>query len=403
MYSQFLRETYSGFSSALLVLAGLTPKSFKLTLVDENFEDIDFEQKYDLVAISTMTQQAWRAYEIADTFRRRGIKVVIGGIHATSLPGEAKEHADSVVIGEAEEIWKEVLKDAENNTLKPYYKNEKIIDLTKSPMPRYDLLKKEYYKIVWIQTTRGCPIDCEFCAASKVFGLKLRHKTIKQVIKEIKFVLSLKKNFRIGFADDNMLLDRKYATSLVKALKSLNIRWIAQTDISIAEDESFLKLLRNSGCAMLLIGFESLTEANFRAFDRNSFKLKRLKNYHFYINKIQSFGIGIVGAFILGFDNDDTSIFDRTAKFIIKSHIFASQITVLTPLPGTRLRDRIEKENRLLDRNWNHYTFYDVNFVPKKMSFQQLQKGLLKVHKDVYDKKVLAGQVKYFKEIYNKI
>ncbi|MBU1933566.1 MAG: DUF4070 domain-containing protein, partial [Candidatus Omnitrophica bacterium] len=174
-------------------------------------------------------------------------------------------------------------------------------------------------------------------------------------------------------------------------------------DISVAEDENFLRLLRDSGCAMLLIGFESLTESNLRTIDRGGFKLKRLKNLTSYINKIQSFGIGIVGAFILGLDNDDLSIFDKTTEFIIKSHIFAAQITVLTPLPGTRLRCRVEGENRLLNHNWDHYTFYDVNFLPKKMSPQQLQEGLLKVHKRIHDEKVLVGQAKYFKDIYNKI
>jgi len=399
--SQFLRHSLSGCSSALLVLAALTSKSHKIALIDENFEKIDFDKKYDLVAISMMTQQACRAYEIADVFRSKGNKVVMGGIHATVLPDEAKKHADSVAIGEAEDIWNNIIEDAKNNSLKSFYVSERSVDLTKNPVPRYDLLKKEHYNIIWIQTTRGCPRDCEFCAASKIFGLKLRHKTIKQVVREVKFIISLGKKFQISFADDNMLIDKKYAKSLLKALGPLNIRWFGQTDISIAEDDNFLKLLRDSGCAILFIGFESLTKNSLKFVDGNSFKLKRLDKYSYYVNKIQSLGIGVLGSFVLGLDGDDLSAFNRTSDFIIKNHLYASQLTVLTPLPGTRLRERLEKENRLFAHDrWERYTFWDVNFIPKNMNPQELERGLLEVHRRIYSKKVLSGVAKYFKDVY---
>lgn len=399
---KLLRQSYSGVSLALTVLAALTPKSFKIRLIDENSEEIDFNEKYNLVAITAMTQQACRAYEIADIFRNQGNKVIIGGIHASSLPYEAKQHADSVAIGEAEEIWHNILKDIKNDKLESFYTATKATNLINSPLPRYDLLNHKYHNVIWIQTTRGCPIDCEFCAASKVFGLRLRHKSVEQVVREIKFIKKQEGPFQISFADDNMLIDRRYAISLLKSLKELNIRWLAQTDVSVAEDIGFLKLLRESGCVILFIGFESLTENSLASVDMFGFKLKRLKKFPFYIDKIQSLGIGILGAFVLGFDGDDLSIFDRTAEFIIKNHLYASQITVLTPLPGTRLRMRLEKEKRLLSNNWRNYTFWDVNFIPKQMSPQQLQDGLFEIHKRVYDTKVTSETMRYFKEIYNK-
>ncbi len=199
-----------------------------------------------------------------------------------------------------------------------------------------------------------------------------------------------------------MFVNKKYATELVKNLIPLKIRWMTQTDISIAEDDRLLKLLKESGCYILFIGFESLSKKNLISINKVGFKIKMLDRYRAYIKKIQTYGIGIIGAFILGFDNDDSSVFKRTSDFIIDNHLYADQITVLTPLPGTRLRSRLEQENRLLSFDWDNYTFWDVNFIPKQMSVDELQKGLLEVYEAIYNKKVLLGNYKYFKEIYSK-
>jgi len=399
----FYKRFWSGLSSGLLIIAGLTPKEIKIELIDENVESINFDKDYDLVALSAMTQQATRAYEIADEFRKKKVKVVMGGIHATVLPKEAKEHCDSVFIGEAEETWPQFISDFLNNRISPFYLSKGSVDLEKSPMPRYDLLKSEKYNIIWIQTTRGCPFDCEFCSASKIFGAKYRHKTIEQVVREVKFVESISKSSHIGFADDNMFVNRKYATELAKKLIPLKIRWMTQTDISIAEDEKLLKLLKKSGCYILFIGFESLSEKNLISVDKSGFKARKLSKYSEYIKKIQSYGIGVMGAFILGFDYDDNSVFKRTADFIIDNYLYTVQITTLTPFPGTRLRMRLEQENRLLDFNWNHYTLWDVNFVPKQMSVEELQLGLLETHKAIYNDVERLKRIKYFKDIVDKL
>ncbi len=400
--SKILRQTYSGFSSGLLVLAGLTPKTIDIEIIDDAFDVINYDKKYDLVGISIMTQQAVRGYQIADSFRKKGNKVVIGGIHATVMPAEAKEHADSVAIGEAEGVWGDILNDARSNKLKEFYSNNTAIDLRNSPIPRYDFLDFERHKVVWIQTTRGCPINCEFCAASRVFGPRIRHKSIEQIMEEIRFIKELDKRFQLSFADDNMFTDKKYANEIIKALRKMNIRWFAQTDVSIAENDELLRSLKDSGCSILFIGFESLSKESLKKIDKGGFKLKRLERYPEYIEKIQSLGIGVLGSFILGFDTDDKSVFKKTSDFIINNRLYASQVTVLTPLPGTDLRDRLNKENRILEKSWDNYTFWDVNFVPRKMSSEELRDGLLSVHKEIYNKEVLKRTMNHFKNIYTK-
>lgn len=394
------RRSLTGFSSGLLVVATLTPRSCKLEFIDENFDKVDFSKDYNLVAITCMTQQATRAYEIADRFRRKSVKVVIGGIHASVAPDEAKAHADSVVIGEAEGVWGDVLKDLKKSGLKPFYKSVRPVDMTRVPLPRYDLVNSNHYKIVWIQTTRGCPIDCEFCSASKIFGLQLRHKTINQVIKEIELVRRIWTCPQISFADDNMLMDRKYARELAEALAPLNIRWFAQSDISVAEDEDFLALLHKSGCSILFIGFESVNKESMRSTDKYGFKHRRVESYKESVNKIQRNGIGVMGAFMVGFDGDDSSIFKKTADFIVDNCLYAAQITVLTPLPGTRLRERLAGEGRLLPRSWDSYTFLDVNFMPRKMSPEELQGGLFDIYKRVYSKDAAIKRSKFFKKVF---
>lgn len=395
------RNFWSGLNTGLLEIAALTPKNFKIKLIDENFDAINFKEDFNLVGIGIMTQQTTRGYQIADIFREKGVKVVMGGIHATVLPEEAKEHADSVVIGEAEELWPKVIEDFLNNEVKPFYKTDRLADMTKSPIPRYDLMNLKNYKTIWIQATRGCPIDCEFCAASKIYGFKFRHKQVDQVIDEIKYIIKLYgQQILISFADDNMFVDKKYSVQLVERLIPLKIRWFAQTDISIAKDENFLKLLRKSGCSFLFIGFETVNKEGLELLDNRNWKLKQFPFYKRAVEKIQSHGIAVFGAFMLGLDADSISIFKNVADFIKENFLFGAQVTILTPLPGTRLRERLEREGRLLSTNWDNYTFLKANYMPKRMSTTELEKGLLEVYQEVYNKKTSMERARYFKKIY---
>jgi len=395
-----IRHSVYGISSALLIVAALTPSMFDIQIIDEHFEDIDFSKKYDLVGITAITQQAVRAYQIADIFREKGIKVAIGGIHATVMSVEAKQHADAVIIGEAENTWPEFINDLLEGHQKDFYKSSMPVDLKKSPIPRYDLLKPGRYKIAWMQTSRGCPHDCDFCVASKVYGKKYRYKTIEQVIEEVKSVKKVWQNPQIGFADDNMFMNKNYARELINKLAGLNIRWATQSDVAIAKDEEFLRLLKKSGCFMLFIGFESLSEAVLQSINQNKWKLKRLKEYPEIIRKIQSIGIGICGSFIVGFDSDNSEVFDRVSNFIVENNLYGASISVLTPLPGSALRERLKNKNRLLDTDWDSYTFFDVNFKPEQISVEQLQRDLLGVYEKVYSKQANIKRFKYFKNIY---
>jgi radical SAM superfamily enzyme YgiQ (UPF0313 family) len=397
---EFYRQFWSGLGSGLLVIGALTGDGAELTLIDENIEDIDFNRNYDLVAITAMTQQAPRAYEIAARFREKGAKVVMGGIHPTALPDDVRPHVDSIVVGEAENLWPGLLDDLKRNRLSPVYASRREVNLLESPIPAYELLEEKPYKIVWVQATRGCPHDCNFCCASRIYGSKYRHKSIEQVSLEIQKIRRKKKYAVIGFADDNLLCDKQYSRRLLEKVIDLKIRWIGQTDISIASDNDLLSLIKKSGCVALIIGFESLSEENLRGIDSSNWKLRQLKDYVAGIQKIQGNGIGIIGTFMVGFDNDDASVFDRLADFIIDNRLAGAQIAALTPFPQTRLRESLLKEGRILDTPWDRYTLYDANIRLKKMSSRQLEEGILQTFKKVYSSAVALEKREYFRNIF---
>ncbi len=394
-------SSWSGGSLGLLIVAALTPPDVHVDYYDENYEPLDLTATYDLVAISLMTQQATRAYQIADAFRSRGIPVVLGGIHATVMPHEAKEHADAVVIGEAENTWPVLIEDHRAGTMRQFYRSPGPFDLRMSPIPRYDLLKKYDYKMIWVQTTRGCPRDCEFCNATNVFGKILRHKTIEQVIAEIRYIKELWKQPFLHFADDNMFVDKSYSRELVGALSGQKVKWTAQSDFGVSEDEAFLDQLRSSGCRVLFIGFETLTKENM--LDRHGWKRGHIESFPKIIDRIQSHGIGVLGAFIVGLDQDDRTVFDQLHDFITGSNLYAAQITVLTPLPGTRLRARLEKESRVLPHPWERYTMVDVNFLPKRMTAEELQSGIKDLYQRIYRKDTRAAVMGHFRGIYRRL
>ena len=397
---EFYRQYWSGLGSGLLVIAALTPRDIDLDLIDENIQRTDYDKRYNLVAITAMTHQATRAYEIARQFRERGVPVVIGGIHATVLPNEAQRYADSVVVGEAESVWERVLNDFQGGRLAPVYRSEHQADLKRAPVPRFEILAGKPYKIVWIQTSRGCPHDCGFCCASRVYGKKYRHKSVKQVMLEIEAVRKVSPRAFIGFADDNLLCEREYSESLLDALMGEQIKWIGQSDISIARDPGLLRSIRKSGCVALLTGFESIDEGNLRGLDPSNWKMNRLKDYSESIRAIQSNGIGLIGTFIVGFDNDDARVFDALADFIIGNHLAGAQISALTPFPNTRVAERLAQEGRILDTPWENYTLYDVNIRPKRMSPQELEEGILRTFKRVYAPQVAHEKAAYFRDIF---
>ncbi len=411
--SKFLKAWYSP-SLSILTIIGLTPPDIEVSYIDEDFEEIDFDIKYDIVGISAMTQQANRGYKIAEEFRKRGIYVVMGGIHASVLPDEALESVDTVIIGEAEDLWPQFLDDFKNNREKKNYKQQEgtFVDLTKSPIPRYDLLKnknyfkdhKNFYNMIPIQASRGCPHNCEFCLVTKLYGHKFRKKTIEQVRIEINKVKKYFPGKLIMFADDNLFIDRRYSKELMQMLKKHRIRWAAQTDISIGNHDELLKLAYESGALLLLIGFESINPENLRTMNINSWKYKQLVNYRKNIERIQKHGIIVFGSFMFGLDNDENNVFNDVVEFMNTNNI-TGQLTISTPLPGSRLIERLKNEDRLIEKEpfWNKCTFFDVLYKPKKMSVDDLEKGFIWAYKQIFNEKAFAERAQYLKSIYKNI
>ena len=387
-------------SLALLIIASLTPEDVEVEYVEiPDINQHDINPDFDLVAISTYSAQIFEAYELADRYRAKGIKVVIGGPHVTLLPEEAKPHVDSVVIGEAEPVWGELINDFKQGKLKPYYKAVNAYDLGQSPLPRYEFLDKTKHNRITVQTTRGCPHDCEFCAASKILG-PYRKKPIELVVRDIKAIKKHWRNPFIEFADDNTFVDKEWSKKLLSALIPLKIRWFTETDISVAQDEELLQLLKPSGCRQLLIGLESILSENLKGMERNDWKLKQYDSYLSAIEKIQSYGVSVNGCFILGLDSDDPSIFEKTRDFIEKSQLLEAQLTILTPFPGTKLYQRLKREGRLINEVfWDRCTLFDINFVPKNMTVEQLENGGVWLGSQVYSEEAYKGRIKHYKQI----
>jgi radical SAM superfamily enzyme YgiQ (UPF0313 family) len=399
-YSQF----WSGFSNGLLTLAALTPGDIEAVYIDESHENIPFDEKFDIVAITATTQQAMRAYAIADRFKNGNESpyIVIGGSHASFLPEEAAKHVDTVFIGEAENSWPQFLDDFQEGTYKDRYNSTDfpVVDMTKVPVPRYELLDPNHFNMIWIQSSRGCPIDCEFCSATKFFGHKYRAKTEGQVLEEIKAARKHMKMKQILFSDDNMFCKKDRNNALLEGLKDAGISFVAQADVTIGKDPEFLKQLKNSGCSILFIGFESLDPRNLGLMNNTNWKHKKLNQYGEYIRNITEAGIGVYGAFIVGYDYDTKETFVELGKFVTDNYLSGAQITVLTPLPGTDLRERLRKNKRVLKTGWENYTFFDVNVDHPTMSREEIEEGLLETYKTIYNQEYLDKKNQYYRQVF---
>ena len=392
---------WNGMGAALQTVAALTPEPNQVTIIDENYEPIDFSGNWDIVGITAMTQQAERAYEIAGEFKQRGRFVVMGGIHASVLPSEAMEQVDTVFSGEAEINWPQFLRDyAEGKPQRLYEQSDNAcVDMTLIPRPRYDLVAKYQYPVIWIQTTRGCPHDCEFCAASTIYGRQYKHKSVEQVAEEVREVRRHWKFAQIGFADDNMFVNRAYTHELLAVFKKLNFAWLAQTDISIARDEKLLSELHEAGCRIVFIGFESVNKSNMKGLNRNHWKDRMFEHYPEYIYAIQKHGIGIYGSFILGLEEDSKDSIQATTDFIDENNIMGAQITILTPFPGSRLRERLLRENRVTASEWKWYTGWNSVIEHKNLSAGDLETGLLRIYRDIYNPESYRQRAAYFRDI----
>lgn len=361
----------------LMMIASLTPTDVEVEILDENIDIIDFERPVDLVGIGANTSEINRAYEICEKFKKRGAAVVIGGLHASALPEEAAEHADSVVIGEAEGLWERILNDFSKGTLAKFYKHETLPDISKLPMPDRSMLRgKRYLTKNVYQLSRGCPYQCIFCSVTKFFGNKFRVRNDDLVIKEL---ASMNGDFLI-FVDDNIFGDNKYATRLLKKMIPLKKKWVSQCTLHLADNSELLNLAAKSGCIGMFIGLESISKHSLRA----SGKPIKFERYKEMTQRILDSGIGIDGSFVFGFDNEDASIFERTLEFTVNIKLPAATFSILTPYPGTMLMKKLEKEERIISKNWEHYSGTKAVFKPAKMTPEQLEEGRAWIKQEFY-------------------
>ena len=346
---------------SLMILAGLTPPEWEISIIDENLGLPDYEAmpRPDFVGITSFTSQANRAYEVAGYFRRLGVPVVLGGIHATMCQDEALEHADSIVTGEAESVWARVLDDTRHGRLQSRYEGGRA-ELQNIPIARHDLLAHQY-ALGAIQTTRGCPLNCSFCSVTAFNGAYYRQRPIQDVIREFRMI----REKHVLVVDDNLIGTRPAhiarAKDLFRAMIEADLRkeWIAQATINFADDEELMGLAAKAGCNGVFIGFESLDPEKLLGLGKK-FDLLKNRDFRASIRRIQRHNIVVVGSFIIGLDVDEPGIGKRIAEVADRYGIDSLNALYLTPLPGTRLWDQMKSEDRIpLDtfpEDWKYYT-----------------------------------------------
>lgn len=354
----------------LAILASLTPRDMEVSLTDENLSPLDFQRPADLVGITAATHTATRAYELADHFRARGVKVVLGGMHPTALPAEAGQHADAVVVGEAEAVWGQLLADLQDGGLQPFYYGQERPHLAGLPSPRRDLFDREGYLFPdTIYTTRGCPNGCTFCSVTSFFGGTYRSRPVAEVMTEVE---GLRDRRLVFFVDDNIAAHRGRAKQLFCALAPHKLAWIGQASVSIAKDEELLAQAAASGCLCLFIGFESISPASLSAVGKRH---NVVEEYAEAIRRIHAHGIAVFGGFIFGLDHDTEDVFEQTVRFARRARLEGAQFNVLTPYPGTPLSAALQREGRILTQDWSQYRGDRVVFAPRLMSTRRLQEG----------------------------
>lgn len=367
---------------AIAVLAGMTPADIEIEFIDDRFDPIPDDLDADLVAIAVETYTAQRAYHIADKIRARGVQVVMGGIHAALVPQEVAEHADAVVTNGAETIWQLVIEDAQKRTLKKYYTSVSPPSHLIHVPPRREIFKgKPYLPLQMVETGRGCPFTCDFCAIAGAHQKSYRSKKIDDIVNDIATV----KGKFLYFVDDNFVSQFKRTKELCDALAPLNKRWFSHGSINMAHDRDLLKRLAKSGCTNILIGFESLNKTTLAAMGKTWNIVKR--SYDDAIARLRDHGISIYGTFVFGYDTDTMDDIDRALEFAIDQKLALAAFNHLVPFPGTPLYERLKVENRLFEDKWwlrPGYRFGEVAFKPKYTTAERLAEKCFECRTDFY-------------------
>jgi radical SAM superfamily enzyme YgiQ (UPF0313 family) len=359
----------------LSLIAALTPPEHEIQIVEEVYDEkVNFDDDYDVIGISIMTQTCIRGYQIANEFKKRGKIVVFGGIHATSMPEEAIRYGDSVVIGEAEGLWDIVLDDIKHHRLKSFYKLDQLPDLQNHVSPRRDLIKcsSGKFSIAPIETTRGCPYNCDFCTVSRFFGTRQRHKVIRDIIIDIESC----KEKNLFFLDDNITGDKRYAKELFREMIPLKKMWVGQASIQVANDTELIQLAYKSGCRALLIGFESMSDSGINQYRKT---LKTIDENILAVKKLQDNGIMTMASLIFGLDSDTPEVFDVAHDFLTRSKPAFFQACVMTPYPGTPVFNKLLSQGRILTDDWSRYGASKVIIRPENISPEELLDGYNKI------------------------
>ena len=391
----------------LPVLAGLTPKDIYVELCDESIDEVNFNTDADLIGITGITSQINRGYEIADIFKKRGKKVVMGGIHVSAMPHEAKNHADSIVIGEAEDLWERIIEDFRNGCLKEEYKADTYTDFNKKVIPRYDLLKLDRYRSstgtkiprLPLQATRGCPFSCKFCSVTKFWGPKIRTKPLENVEKELLHIRSLGTN-RIFFTDDNFIANINYTKSLIELLKKQNFSWLCQVSTNIFQYEDLIVDMGKAGCSMVYMGIESFSEENLNNINK---KFNKITDYEKLFSLFNKCNIRVTASMIIGLDGDTRETLEKMVRLLIRLKVSYAQFYLLMLLPGTQIREQFIKEGRIIDQNWDNQDGTIVTFQPKSFQSEELQNYYWELYNKFYSYDSMIRRIFTFANLKNGI
>jgi radical SAM superfamily enzyme YgiQ (UPF0313 family) len=364
----------------ITTIAAMTPDDYFVKIIDESIDSVPLEYKADIVGISALTGTCLRAYELADHFRKQGSYVVIGGVHASIMPEEAKIHADTVVIGPAEFSWGKFLIDFENSSPKDFYGQIDCYEddvLRNVPIPKRNLQRNSGYMLpATIQATRGCKHRCDFCSVNSIWP-KFVKRPIADVIKDIS---STNQN-RIAINDVSLVDDIEYAKELFTAMIPLKKQWGGLATVLVAKDEELLDLMKKSGCKYILLGFESGDQSVLKNISKG---FNQSSNYKDVVDKLHSRDISIQGCFVFGFDHDTEDIFEKTVATVNDLKIDIPRYSIYTPYPGTPLFERLKNEGRILSYNWNNYDTMHVVYQPMLMTPEQLYKGFKWAYKETF-------------------
>ena len=372
---------------ALAVLEALTPEGHEVRVVEEEFEPLPLDEHWDLIGITTMTATAQRAYELARRFRERGGKVVLGGVHVSMLPEEALEHADAVVVGEAEGVWERVVEDARRGELRRIYRNMRP-PIEHTPVVKWPRPRKIFginTSVTPVMTTRGCPNDCEFCCVHQLYGHRVRYMPIERVVEQIRSTHT----DQIMFLDDNLGGNRRYAMRLFAALRPLRIQFLAQVSVRFVLDEPLFAAARRAGLAGIFVGVESVQPEAMRAL-RKSTSLDDLVRA---IRRCNRAGVAFHASLIFGLDEQGPSVFDHTLDFLMTHNVPSASANVLTPYPGTALYDRLLREGRIVHTNWAYYDHTTPVFRPARMSPRQLADNYIRFRRGLFSLRSIAKRL----------